>query len=113
MSNISINATFNDVGGCTRIFSLYGITAVWILAAFSISYSYKQTAGLLGRGSARRKVATYTHSNTTQNKRTQTSKSGVGFEPTIPVLKRAKTGHASDRATAVIEGQLYTSVITA
>jgi hypothetical protein len=26
----------------------------------------------------------------------------VGFEPTIPVFKRAKTGHASDRATTVI-----------
>jgi hypothetical protein len=33
----------------------------------------------------------------TQNKRTQTSMSWVGFEPTIPVFKRAKTVHALDR----------------
>jgi hypothetical protein len=34
----------------------------------------------------------------TQNKRTQTSMSRVGFEPTTPVLERAKTVHALDRA---------------
>jgi hypothetical protein len=32
----------------------------------------------------------------TQNKRTQTSMSWVGFKPTIPVLQRAKTVHALD-----------------
>jgi hypothetical protein len=32
----------------------------------------------------------------TQNKRTQTSMPQVVFEPTIPVLKRAKTVHAFD-----------------
>jgi hypothetical protein len=37
-----------------------------------------------------------------QNKRTQISKSRVGFEPTMPVFKRAKTVHALDRATTVI-----------
>jgi hypothetical protein len=34
----------------------------------------------------------------TQNKRTQTSMPGVGFEPTIPAFERAKTVHALDRA---------------
>jgi hypothetical protein len=33
---------------------------------------------------------------------TQTSIPRVGFEPTIPVLERAKTVHALDRATTVI-----------
>jgi hypothetical protein len=38
----------------------------------------------------------------TQNKRTQTSMSQVGFEPTIPVCERAKTVHALERAATVI-----------
>jgi hypothetical protein len=37
-----------------------------------------------------------------QNKRTQTSMSSVGFEPTIPAFERAKTVHALDRAATVI-----------
>jgi hypothetical protein len=38
----------------------------------------------------------------TQNKRTQTSMSRVGFESTIPVFERAKTVHSLDRAANVI-----------
>jgi hypothetical protein len=38
----------------------------------------------------------------TQNKRTQTSMSQVGFEPTIPAFERTKTGHALDGAATVI-----------
>jgi hypothetical protein len=39
-----------------------------------------------------------THRTTqTQNKHTQTSMPSVGFQPTISVLERAKTFHASDR----------------
>jgi hypothetical protein len=38
----------------------------------------------------------------TQNKRTQTSISWVGFEPTIPAFERAKTIHALDRAATVV-----------
>jgi hypothetical protein len=37
----------------------------------------------------------------TQNKRTQTSIPWVGFEPTTPVLERAKTVYVLDRATTV------------
>jgi hypothetical protein len=37
----------------------------------------------------------------TQNKRTQTSMSCVGFEPTILAFERAKTVHASDCAATV------------
>jgi hypothetical protein len=32
----------------------------------------------------------------------------VGFEPTIPVFERAKTIHALDRATNVIDHNMYT-----
>jgi hypothetical protein len=46
----------------------------------------------LDGGSARLRAATYT----------QTSMSPVGFEPTMSVLERAKTVHASDRAATVI-----------
>jgi hypothetical protein len=38
----------------------------------------------------------------TQNKRTQTSMPWVEFEPTIPMLERAKTVHALNRAATVI-----------
>jgi hypothetical protein len=45
----------------------------------------------------------HTHRTTRiQNKRTQTSMPLVGFEPTIPVLERAKTVHALDNADTVI-----------
>jgi hypothetical protein len=44
-----------------------------------------------------------THKTTqTQNKRTQTSMSWMGFEPTIRTFERAKTVHALDRAATVI-----------
>jgi hypothetical protein len=50
-----------------------------------------------------------THRTTqTQNKRTHTSVPRVGFEPAIPVLERAKTVHALDRAAAVIGNALCT-----
>jgi hypothetical protein len=45
-----------------------------------------------------------THRTTqTQNKRTQASMRRVGFGHTIPVFRRAKTVHASDRAATVID----------
>jgi hypothetical protein len=44
-----------------------------------------------------------THRTTqTENKRAQTSMPRVGFEPTTPAFKRAKTVHALDRAATVI-----------
>jgi hypothetical protein len=39
----------------------------------------------------------------TQNKRTQTSMSRVGFEPTIPVFEQGKTVHALDSAPGMID----------
>jgi hypothetical protein len=38
-----------------------------------------------------------------QNKRTQTSMTRVGFQPTIPVFERTKTAHALDGAATVID----------
>jgi hypothetical protein len=82
----------------------YGSAALcWTLAAFSVSWSFTQSVGLLGRGSACRKAATCTHRTAqTQNKRTQTPMPRVGFELTIPMFERAKTGYVLDRAATVI-----------
>jgi hypothetical protein len=44
----------------TLIFSSMALQPLWALAAFSVSLSYTQSVGLLGRGSARSKAATYT-----------------------------------------------------
>jgi hypothetical protein len=49
----------------SHVISLYGSTALRTLAVFfSVYQSYTQSVGLLGRGSARRKAATYTQNNT-------------------------------------------------
>jgi hypothetical protein len=75
----------------------YGSTALVDLGRFFSFLIYTQSVGILGR----RKAATYT-----QNKRTQTSMSLVGFKPTIPLFEQAKTVHAFDSAAIVI-GSLY------
>jgi hypothetical protein len=84
--------------------SIYGSTALcWALAAFSRSWSFTESVGLLGRRDqpvARPLPAPRTAQ--TQNKRTQTTMPQVGFEPTIPVFERAKTVYALDRAATVI-----------
>jgi hypothetical protein len=43
-----------------------------------------------------------THRTQTQNKRTQTSISRVGFKPTVPVFERARTVRNLDRAATVM-----------
>jgi hypothetical protein len=50
-----------------------------------------------------------THRTTqTQNKHTDTSMSGVGFEHTVAVFERAKTVRALDRVTTVLgQRQFY------
>jgi hypothetical protein len=49
-------------------------------------------------------ASTYTQNNTKTEKMhaIQTSMSWVGFEPTIPLFKQAKTVHALGRAATVI-----------
>jgi hypothetical protein len=49
-----------------------------------------------------RKAATCTGKHKTQKKRGQTFISRLGSEPTIPMIKRAKTFHALDRTATVI-----------
>jgi hypothetical protein len=47
----------------------------------------------------------------TQNKRTETFMPQVGFEPTIPVFKQAKTVHILDGAATVIGTAKYSNSI--
>jgi hypothetical protein len=71
----------------------------WPLFSFLILYTVGSTPWTGDQPVAR---PASTHRTTeTQNKRTQTSMPWVGFEPTIPVLERAKTVHALDRAATV------------
>jgi hypothetical protein len=74
----------------------YGCTALcWALAAFLVSWSYTQSAGLLVWGSARRKASTYTQNkiNTEQTHTIQRSMPSMGFETKSPAFERAKTVH--------------------
>jgi hypothetical protein len=69
---------------------------------FSVSLSYIQSVGLLGRGISPSQ-GRYVHMTTQiQNKRTQTSMPWVWFEPMIPDFERAKIVRDSDRAATVI-----------
>jgi hypothetical protein len=83
--------------------SLYGCTALWILAVF-FSFLILYTVGRTPwTGDQRVARPLPTHRTTqTQNKRTQISVPRVGFEPTIPVFERAKTVHALARTATVI-----------
>jgi hypothetical protein len=61
-----------------------------------------QSVGLLERGISPTQ-GRYLHRTTqTRNKRRQTSMPLVRFEPTIPVIERAKTFHVLDLAATVI-----------
>jgi hypothetical protein len=83
--------------------SLYGSTALWTLVvffSFLILYTVCRTPWT-GDQPVKRPLPTH-RTTQTQNKRTQTSMPRVGFEPTIPVFKRAKKVHAVDRVATVI-----------
>jgi hypothetical protein len=85
--------------------SVYGCTAFVNLGRFFSFLIYTQLVGLLGRVIAR---PLPTHRRTQiQNKRSQTSVPRVGFEPTIPVFKRAKTVHELHRAATVIGARAF------
>jgi hypothetical protein len=64
----------------------------------------------LDGGSAHRKASTYTRDSTNTVK-TQTFMSAVGLQPTIAVLERASTVHASDRAATLIGLREYWMLI--
>jgi hypothetical protein len=73
---------------------LYSPSRPWQLFEFLNLYTVGKAASTGDQPVARPLT---THRTTqTQNKRTQTSMSPVGFKPTIPVFKRAKAVHASD-----------------
>jgi hypothetical protein len=88
---------------------LYSPLVPWPLI-FSVSWSFLQTVGLLGRVISssqglypnaeqhKHRINTYTY---------QTSMLCVGFEPTIQASERAKTVHALDRSATVTDILIY------
>jgi hypothetical protein len=72
------------------------------LGRFFSFLMYTQSVGLLGRGSHVARPLSTHRTTQIQNKRSQTSMSWVGFEPTIPAFELAKTVHALDCADTVI-----------
>jgi hypothetical protein len=84
--------------------SIYGSTALcWTLATFWIYWSFYTVSRTPSTGDppVARPLPAHTREHK-QNKRTQKSMPQVWFEPMIPVLERAKTVHALDRAATVI-----------
>jgi hypothetical protein len=92
-----------DITSENGMVSIYGSTALVDLGRFFSSlilYTVGRAPCTSDHSFAR---PLPTHRTTqTQNQRAQTSMLRVGFVPTTPVLERAKTFHALDRATAVI-----------
>jgi hypothetical protein len=96
------------------IFFSLALQPPWALASLSVSWSFLQSVGLLGRvisslqglylntGQHKHRINTYTH---------QTSIPCVGFEPTNPASERAKTVHALDRSATVTGGRVITAWI--
>jgi hypothetical protein len=82
---------------------IYGSRAFCLaLPAFSVSWAFRQSVELLGRGISPPQ-GRYLHTGQhKQNKRTQISIPHVGFEPTIPAIERAKAVDALDRAATVL-----------
>jgi hypothetical protein len=76
---------------------LYSPCGPWPLFQFFNLYTVGRTP-CKGNQPVARPLSTHRKTQT-QNKRTEISMSRVGFEYTIPVLKRAKTVHALDRLT--------------
>jgi hypothetical protein len=87
-----------------RCISISRFTALcWTLADFSVSWSFYTVGRAPWTGNQPFARPPPAHRTTqTQNIRTHTSMSQVEFEPTIPVLERAKTVHALDCAATVI-----------
>lgn len=75
----------------------------WNLAVFSLSWSLAQSVGLVGLGSARRKVVPWAK----QNKRTQTPMPQLRFESMTSVFEWAKPVYALDRQATSIGKQPY------
>jgi hypothetical protein len=79
---------------------IYGSAVLLLgLGRFSVSYSYTQSAKLLGWGISPSQGRYLTQM---RSKRTQKSIPWMGFESTIPTFERAKTVHDLDRAATAI-----------
>jgi hypothetical protein len=87
---------------------IHSLTYLWVYSplldlgrffSFLIFYTVGRTLSTGVSPSQGRYLHTGQHK---QNKRTQTSMSQMGFQPTIPVFERAKIVHALDRAATVI-----------
>jgi hypothetical protein len=90
-------------------FSLLGSTALQLSLGLSFNFLILYTVfrtPLTGDQPVARPLPTHMTTQT-QNKRTQTSRPAVGFEPTIPVLERTKTANALKRAAVVMGYPLH------
>jgi hypothetical protein len=100
--DISFRIWFIVTGYVWYSLPLCGPTALWTLAAFSVSESYTQLVVLPGQGISPSQGC-YLHTGQhKQNKHTQTSMPQLGFELTTPVIERAKMVHALGRMATVI-----------
>jgi hypothetical protein len=77
----------------------YGSTVPVDLGRFFSFLIYTQTVGLLGRGSARRKAATYTQNNTNSEK----TPIDIHALSGIRTFERVKTVNALDRAANLMD----------
>jgi hypothetical protein len=105
MNKVTVASTEDELQRATYTLNnqcIYGSTALLKLSSFFSFLIYTQSIALLGRGislSQDRYLHTEQHK---ENKRTYTFTPRMGFEPTIPVLERAKTVYALDPAITVI-----------
>jgi hypothetical protein len=86
---------------CLSIYlSIYLTALCWTLTAFFSFLIFYTVGGTpwMGEQPVARPLPPHRTAQT-QNKRTQTSKPQVGFEPTVPVFEWSKTVHALDRAS--------------
>jgi hypothetical protein len=105
-------SNYNVIGFCSSYGTSYwcaNITYLWLYRpllvlgrfySFVILYTVGRTPWT-GDQPVERPLPTH-RTTQTQNKHTPTYMPWIGFEPTIPVLERAKTVHALDRTATMI-----------
>jgi hypothetical protein len=99
ISRASLNSSSSSSSSSSTTFRVRSYDSrinleLWIL--------YRQSVGLLRRGSALSQGRCLQRTTQTQNEWGQICMPRGGFEPTIPVFERAKTFHALDSAATVI-----------
>jgi hypothetical protein len=102
-TNLTSTAENNDIYYYYYYYYYGSTTLCWVLAAFSVSWSYTPSVGLHGGGiSPSQGLHTEQHKHRKKKHTIQTSMTRVGFEPRIPVVERTKTVLALDSAATVI-----------